>query len=237
VTIVSAEGIAALGCPGWEIVAVKPTNYWLEQSSSVLRNTEIVCSQSSDYGGFKLMKVIRVLILCGLGCVLSGGCHGSELTRSQAKRILDNVAAHQTSDQITISAAQLRKILFIKNGAPFFDTVQRGGVTRCMPDSSDARVATGEFALCHNSITAEGITSNQPGALIRLKVPIKWSFTEITGITAAPGGQNDRIVEYTLGVDLSSFPKEIREPLSSSPLKGKALLRLYDDGWRFVQFM
>ena len=183
------------------------------------------------------MKLKVVLILIGLGCVLSAGCRSSDLTRSQAKRILDNVAAQQSFNEVTISAAELKKVLFIKDGAPFFDMVQRGGVNRCLPDSTDARLMMGEFVLCRNPITADAIAPDQPAVLLRLKVPVKWYIVEVTGIAAAPGGPNDRVVEDTWQFDLASFPEEIRSSLKTAPLKGKALLRLYDDGWRFVQFM
>jgi len=95
----------------------------------------------------------------------------------------------------------------------------------------------GEFVLCQNPISPEEITWEHPGVLIKLKTPVKWYLIEVTGIAGTAGSQNDRIVEDTWQFDLSSFPKEIQDALKTPPLKGKALLRLYDDGWRFMQFM
>jgi hypothetical protein len=64
----------------------------------------------------------------------------------------------------------------------------------------------------------------------------KWSVIEITGITDGQS-PNEKIVEDTWEFDYSSFPKEIGDVLKVPIRHGKAVIRLYDDGWRFVNFM
>jgi len=66
---------------------------------------------------------------------------------------------------------------------------------------------------------------------------VKWVVIEVTGI-ADGQAPSEKIVEDTWHYDFSFFslPKDVEAALE--PLRtGKALFRLYDNGWRFVQLM
>jgi hypothetical protein len=67
-------------------------------------------------------------------------------------------------------------------------------------------------------------------------------FVEVTGITEAPalltGGDTTpntvKLVEFTWKWDVDRFPNELKSVLPRSELNSaSAVLRLYDDGWRF----
>jgi hypothetical protein len=93
---------------------------------------------------------------------------------------------------------------------------------------------TGQFAQCLNILNAADITWDHPGVLLTLKTGIKAIIVEVTGI--ADASANEKTVEETWKFDLSPLPKEIGDAIKPATNPGKALLRLYDDGWRFVQF-
>ena len=103
----------------------------------------------------------------------------------------------------------------------------------CLPDSGDARLLTHQFVLCQGVVPPD-VTWQQSGYLLPSKHPVKWILIEVTGITDS--AQNEKIVEYTWKWDSSPFPSEIQDVLRYSPRPGKSLFRLYDDGWRFVEF-
>ena len=48
---------------------------------------------------------------------------------------------------------------------------------------------------------------------------------------------NKKVVEFTWKYDLSEYPQGAEGIFNlTPPAQRKALLRLYDDGWRFVEF-
>ncbi len=71
--------------------------------------------------------------------------------------------------------------------------------------------------------------------LITIGKPITWKITEITGISDAGSSHTEKIVEFNWVYDFSAFPKETKEGFKCV-YSGKSLVRLYDDGWRFVEF-
>jgi hypothetical protein len=175
-----------------------------------------------------LSAVSSVLLLTSCGWSQS-----KELTRSKAKEIIDKVASQPTITQIILTADQALRMQ--KLGEKANDSFAAGSWKVCLPDPSDVRIATGDFVLCQGAVPSE-VTWQRPGVLVQLKKPTTWTLLEVTGISDAPNAQNEKIVEYTWQYDISSFAKETKDALQFSPRPGKALLRLYDDGWRFVEF-
>jgi hypothetical protein len=184
-----------------------------------------------------VMMMRRVSLLAptnvGLAFLLLS-CNTSELTRPKAKRILEKVAADSSITQISLSSDQALRLLKTKDSLAFFAKFSTGRARPCLPDGSDVRIMAGDFALCPSPLPE--ITWQHPGWMIALRRPIKWTIFEITGIT---DGQNlnEKVVEYTWQYDYSPFPKEGADVLKVPIRKGKAVIRLYDDGWRFVNFM
>jgi hypothetical protein len=180
------------------------------------------------------MKTGHIALHAGLLCLLATGCHASELTRAEAKNLLDKATAGLPISQITASLDQFQKLSAIKDAKAIFSTVFVLEKSRaCLPDASDARLATGEFVVCPNP--GPEITWQRPGLMLSLKAPTKVVVIGITGI-ADGQSQSERLVEYTWQFDLSSFPKEIEDILKLPTRTGKALFRRYDDGWRVVEF-
>jgi hypothetical protein len=184
------------------------------------------------------MKATSIFALVATS-IVAAGCHAvaADLTRAQAKAALDKLGAATPITQITLSIEHLAKVGQAKDAKTLISRVfVEGKSVGCLPDPSDVRIATGQFVQC-TPIDA-GVTWQNPGVIVPLKQPIKWAIVEITGIAS---GQNptDKVAEYTWQYDFSSFslPKEFDEILTIPLRSGKALFRLYDDGWRFVEYV
>ena len=95
----------------------------------------------------------------------------------------------------------------------------------CLPDSSDMRIMTGNFVQCENYVGLD-ISWQRPGILMQLKNPIKWTVTEVTGITEGSTA-SEKVVDVTWQFDLSSFPQNFQDAIQQPPLKGKILFKLY----------
>ncbi len=193
-------------------------------------------TQYLDNGTFMKLSAFAV---AGLACLLSLSCHSSELTRAQARNLLNKAGAGVSTTQITFSAEQLQKLAALKDAKDADTTLAKlfamNKLKPCLPDGSDVRIMTGQFVQCPNP--GPEITWQHPGVVAFLRTPVKWVVNEVTGIA---DGQtpSEKIVEDTWHYDFSSFslPKGVEAALE--PLRtGKALFRLYDDGWRFAQFM
>lgn len=184
------------------------------------------------------MKATSVFAVT-VSCILAASCHAAaaDLTRAQAKTILDKVGAGTSNAQISLSVDHLVKLGEAKDAKTLLLKVFVDGKSvACLPDSSDVRIATGQFVQC--TTLDPGITWQNPGAMVPLRQPIKWAIVEITGI-ASGQNPNEKIAEYTWQFDFSSFslPKEFEDALRTPLRAGKALFRLYDDGWRFAEFV
>jgi hypothetical protein len=86
---------------------------------------------------------------------------------------------------------------------------------------------------------AEGKVSALVGRSIQqlflyLQKPIPRVFEKITGITN--GGPDEKVAEYEWYFKTDSFPPDIRSLLPSlgQNRDGRAIFRLYDDGWRLM---
>ena len=180
------------------------------------------------------MKTKVTFAIVSVSCVLVC-CHAAELTRAEAKKIIEKVRAEQSFPEISLSNEQSMKLFQLPNAGPLLDKVFVSEKSKpCLPDRSDMRLMSGQFVLCPKPVNPD-ITWQKPGGMFSLKTPIKSVIIEVTGITDAQSGPSDKIVEYTWQFDYSSFPKEVADALKLPPRTGKSLLRRYDDGWRFVE--
>lgn len=206
-----------------------------------------------------ILKTTLVIALVSVPCLLSM-CGASELTRAEAKQALDKVLANISLGKISVSIEQMQRLKSVHDADAinkvfvFLSPPPQGrsaleqlaasltpsnasysdGGQRCLPDASDARIMTGQFVQCTLPVSPD-ITWQRPGVVLALRTPVKQVIVEITGI--ADMSATEKIVEDTYKLDLSAFPKEIQDALKTPIFPGKALFRLYDDGWRFVQFM
>ena len=181
------------------------------------------------------MKTTYAVATVGVYCLLMS-CHAAELTRAGAKTIIEKNGVEPFTE-FSISSQQGQKLFQIPNSGPLLDKVFVSEKSKpCLPDKSDMRLASRQFALCSQESVTPDITWQNPGLLLSLKTPIKWVVIEITGI-ADTEKPSEKMVEYTWQFDFSSFPKEMADVLKLPVRAGKALFRRYDDGWRFVNVM
>ena len=171
------------------------------------------------------MNHISRCLLAIMMLLLSSCGPSKELTRSKAKDILNKVVAEAKITRITLSPDN-RPPANLKGGPDVT------GMATCLPDRTDIRVGMG-FALC--SVGMPEITWQRPGTLLVLNKPVTLTIVEVTGI-ADETNPKEKIVEYTWQYDLSPLTKQTQDAVKIVPHPGKALLRLYDDGWRFVDF-
>jgi hypothetical protein len=188
----------------------------------------------------KTFMKTSLAVVVGAVCVLAVACHASDLTRAEAKRIVQKTMDEKPLTTITFGSGQhMMELAEEMKRVHFSEATDRvfswKDAKPCLPDSSDMRLVTGQFVMCPKPIPDE-VTWQTPGLLIPLKSPIKRIVLEVTGI-ANGDNQSERIVEHTWQCDFTSFPKEVQDiliKLSACPRKDKAMLRLYDDGWRIT---
>jgi len=162
--------------------------------------------------------------------VLISGCGWNHrLTRNGAKEILDKVAAQSSFTQIVLNREQAMSIATKRASEGDIRTSKA-----CLPDASDVRVLFGQFVFC-SALIPPGVTSQQPGLLVTFNKPYRWSLVEVTGMSDGQA-PNEKNVEYTWEYVFPDFSQDLQSALKYTPRPGKALLRLYDDGWRFVSF-
>lgn len=192
----------------------------------------------------KATFVLAVAVIFSLACLLSAGCHSSELSRGKAKDILDKVGSERSYSQITMSMDQLQRLNNIADRKLVSTTLTKHFVVSsrvpwklCVPDKSDVRVITGQFLECPSPANPE-VTWQHPGMVVPLRTPIKQIVIEVTGI-ADGSTPSEKTVEYTWRFDFSSMflPKAIEDALTFPLRTGKAAFRRYDDGWRFMNFI
>lgn len=210
-----------------------------------------------------MKKTLVVAVVSVIGLLATCG-HASDLSRPEAKKILDKtLAAQPPVDGFSVSIEQMQRLktvdaAILNKVFTFLTPPPQGrsaleqlagsltnsgaasitdGGQRCLPDGSDMRIMTGQFVQCLNILNPADITWQRPGILLRLKTGVKRVIVEITGIADATA-PNEKIVEDSWKFDLSSLPKEIEDAIRpATNTTGKALVRLYDDGWRFVNFL
>lgn len=205
------------------------------------------------------MKMPFVVAVASVACLVSISCHGSELTRAQAKKAFEKIAEEdQPTDKITLSAEQMQRLKSIPNAntvlSKVFNLVSAppqepwtfanptnkaasfvDGGQWCLPDPSDARLMSGQFVQCQDYAGLD-ISWQRPGIRMLLRKPIRWVVLEVTGVTEG-STSSEKIVDVTWQFDLSSFPREIQDAIKQPLLQGKALFKLYDDGWRFEKLV
>jgi hypothetical protein len=170
--------------------------------------------------------------LVGTALLASGCSSGKTLTRDSAKEIMGKVATQESLTQLTITVERAKKLQSL---GPQINTLGVINGKPCLPDRGDMRIFTGQFVLCQGMIPPE-ITGMQHGVLLSLNKPFTWKIVEMTGIADAPDAKNEKLVEYTWQYDFSAYAKELQDIFSIPPRPGRALFRLYDDGWRFVEY-
>jgi len=169
---------------------------------------------------------------------MASSCRSQKLTRDSAQEILGKIGAQRQVGQLTVSIDQLTALTHLEPQA--IDKVNEilnfNQGKPCVPDASDVRIAGGQFVLCQGYAPPE-VTWQRPGVVLKLTKPIGWKVVEVTGISDDPHASTDKIVEYTWRYDLTDFPNGVEDILNPKPSPtGKAAFRLYDDGWRFVEF-
>jgi hypothetical protein len=185
------------------------------------------------------LKTTIALVISGL---FLAGCHHSELTRAEAKRIIQKAMDENPIKEITVNGRRLLDFAKQPSARHINDATANVFAWKqgkgCLPDQSDVRIATGQFILCPSPINPE-VTWQALGIVVPLRTPLRRIVIEVTGITAG-NTQNERTVEDIWQFDFGFFSKDIQrflDDVSASPRHGKATLRLYDDGWRLVELM
>lgn len=172
--------------------------------------------------------------------LLLTGCHSSGFSRADAKRILNkNGVAPITL--VTLSVPELTKLVKLQGGRitgiPDHRFLDLSTSKQCVPGDTDIRVQMGQYVLCVAVVNPNEVTWQEPGYLVTLQKPIKWSIVEITGISESQNENVEKTVEYTWQYDFSAYPTDIQDAIRAPVSTGKALFHLYDDGWRFVRYV
>lgn len=191
-----------------------------------------------------MRRVLSCLSTLTFLAILS--CRSSELTRGEAKRIIQKELDRNPVKDITFrgetlltSAADEKKLTKdqLDRRREASEKLFAWKTAKvCLPDQGDIRLAMGKYVLC-SLPQNPSVDWQHPGMLVPLNAPIRRVVVEVTGITDA--SQSQRIVEDKWEYDFSSVPADMRElmnRLAACPRVGKAMLRLYDDGWRFEGF-
>ena len=193
-----------------------------------------------SYCGWKGKPMRRISLCLGLIAVLAmtSSCRSQKLTRDSAKDILNKVGLSDQFHQFVIGSNEASQFVKIDPGtaqklATLMDFNQ---FKSCLPDRADIRLVSGKYVLCPGYIPP-GIDAQHPGLLVPLFKPVGWRIIEITGISDDSNNQSNKVVEFTWKYDLSEYPQGAERIFNlTPPAQRKALLRLYDDGWRFVEF-
>ena len=165
------------------------------------------------------------LVLLSCSC----GCRSHELTRSRAKEIINSSKAFSDPSQhanYTLSGEDIQRGIT----AGYWHK-QRGWFGDVLMLTASGKTLFLDFG---SQGFGQSVTVTTKGATRRLVV-------EVTGITEAPallsGGATPnsvKAVEFIWNWDDSTFPNALKTYLNNqAPASGTAILRLYDDGWRF----
>jgi len=84
----------------------------------------------------------------------------------------------------------------------------------------------------------DGVGRAPVGMVCDLKLPLAAHVLQVTGIRDnGPEAGKEKIVEYDWNWDFQSLPSNLQDLLRDNPpMHAKAVLDLYDDGWRAVHF-
>ena len=167
------------------------------------------------------------VFLCFFLALILLSCGSTELSRSKAERL---IAVSEAFGPDTPSLAlkdtdiyqrgvregywTLREVFYYGFGNP------KGFAADLTPKGKQI------FASIANS------QDEQPG-LARLIQPFSRRIVDVTGIAENPSARGMKEVSFTWA--WVGLPKEVTEYCETGPWKGKATLRLYDDGWRVEQ--
>jgi len=158
------------------------------------------------------LSLVLVLLFCA-------SCSNS-LSRDKAKALIN------ASDQFAQIAERTAALEIDRDS--FNQGVQRGYWESVNPNDAEAHItrAGGKFF-------SRVFTSSPSGKglfLVYAHVRLNPSVVEVTGISESK-------VEFTYVRNVDQLPPEIRDIFREQPppSKGRAIVRLYDDGWRVVE--
>ena len=149
-------------------------------------------------------------------------CRTGELTRSHAQQILTRMVRYFPGPlhlRLKVPEPYLGSAL--PTCAETTGLIEKRGWSYAIKSSGKSLISQ----VKHNS--------DLDGATVWLKEPLQVVIVEVTGITAASGGQG-RMVDYRAKfVDVPPIQSPaIRACLVPNERNYRALFRLYDDGWR-----
>ena len=202
------------------------------------------------------MKTTFITAAC-VACLLSVACHGADLSRAEAKKILETNGAWTTIvSGREVAAKEVNIVSFTSEQMSTLNTFWATqptlnqyvkGWQQCpnfgVSPSITCENPAGEGANVEERMQRAqygGLGGGVTGTVVMLKTPVKLVVVEVTGISEAQNhfgggeGPNVKTVEYTWLYDL---PKEVVPAGLLLPHEGKAILRRYDDGWRLDKFM
>ncbi|MGO8817572.1 MAG: hypothetical protein ACLQVG_23240 [Terriglobia bacterium] len=205
------------------------------------------------------MKTPHWVAAASAAILLSTACQASDLTRAEAKRMIEKAGVDAAYTEVSLSPEQMERLKSIYNAINILSTVfvmvsapPQGpfalakesneaasyvdGGQRCVPDSNDMRLNSGQFVPCQTPLSL-AITWQHPGILMKLKNPIKPIILEVTGFSDGSSGPNEQIVGYTWQYDLSALPQDVQDAIGPRVRSGRALFRLSAEGWKFVHLM
>lgn len=169
-----------------------------------------------------------IFVLC---LILLVGCSSSTLTRNQAKAVIEASKEYKefSSGKNWISL-NLQQVEALKN----VDCL-RWEQYRNMYQTDTVLTLTDKGKKFFGASQGFLLAGGQPlGPMVMPLVLFKPLIIEITGIT---GEKEQKIVEYSwCWYPPKSHPEEVRNIFLGYSFKGKAILGLYDDGWRVLMF-
>jgi hypothetical protein len=180
-----------------------------------------------------IMKTTFFVTLATILCLLLMSCHGSDLTRAKAKRMLQQFGSKQSFTNIGLTAEEMGRLASMRDADAVLTKFFMSDLRRCAPNAKTVLSWVGPLVEC--SPVSTDITSQNPGTLFTLKIPIHWIVVDVTGIANAENGPNEKLVEITWKYDFSTLSKEVEDAIQPPINNGTALFRLYDDGWRVVK--
>jgi hypothetical protein len=166
------------------------------------------------------MKTTKILIILPLVSVF--GCSSAQLTRAKAQRVIQASDAYKPQKRVLLLQKQDLDAC-VANGYLRWN--------RSFTDLSLSRTAKGNQFF--ESARGEwlGQMMLQP-ASVGTAFPLKPTVVRVTGITDGENGS--KVVEYDWVWDSDGVPPEMKSVfiVDKAPNHGKAMLKLYDDGWR-----
>ncbi len=157
------------------------------------------------------LSVLFVLLACNTNS-------SKELTRSQAKSVIEASQQFKTSDPaIGLEPAD------VEAGVKAGYWVKKPWIFGAPLELTPAG---------HKYFT--GFEPQIQGTIVKCVKAPKWYIAEVTGITDAPGSVdgNLKVVEVMVDAKFDGEMNDIVKVLNVRPTKASITLRRYDDGWR-----